>query len=183
MHQNNVTARLKDIWRRKHFPWGQTVKHMWSTAISDSPTWPLRLTSRCWVWWLAERRNNIWTDLHQRIMTGTSEPDSRSQSPRFESRSEKWVSHVYSPLKKLQSWSQLRRIMNVETVVAPEHEAQCRNEGGDILAVKHILQWPVHEKSSKVTFDLRADPVELTRSKQIKNQYLYRQLVKKPQKS
>lgn len=83
-----------------------------------------------------------------RIKTGTSEPDSRSQSLRSEFRSEKWVSHVYSPLKKLQSWSQLRWIMEVETVVAPEHEAQCRNEGDVCLdkvpiQTQHVPCWGI----------------------------------------
>ncbi len=30
--------------------------------------------------------------------------------------------------------------MDVETVVAPEHEAQCRNEGGDVCVGKVPIQ-------------------------------------------
>ena len=55
---NNVTAskykrRLKE---KKYFPWGQILKSMWLTAIPNSPTCPPCVTSRCWVWWLAEER-------------------------------------------------------------------------------------------------------------------------------
>lgn len=52
-----------------------------------------------------------------------------------------WVYREKTPLKKLQSWSQLRWIVNIKTVVtlAPEHEAQCRNEG-DVCVDKVPIQ-------------------------------------------